>query len=99
LIPLILARSHPPSTSAPLNLFTSHNPTPTHIYTLSLHDALPISVFHSAAVPCSHSKLPAEFSDRERRRRGRSSSAENAHEAGYIPETVPADSPVENMDP
>src|SRR5206468_13072179 len=39
------------------NTFPSNAPTPTHIYTLSLHDALPISHQHQAEIQDAWKRL------------------------------------------
>src|SRR5438034_7186643 len=39
-------------------LFFFHYPAPTEIYTLSLHDALPISLYKASGRPCCRSQRP-----------------------------------------
>src|SRR5262249_61691240 len=71
---VLLHRSHPPPPSPPLPLpfsFFSNHPAPPALYTLSLHDALPISsLMPSARRPRERSTMSARSSATRRRKAG-----------------------------
>src|SRR5688500_20398888 len=76
--PLLYSSSPLPSSlTPPSSLFFFNDPAPTEIYTLSLHDALPISWVSLPAITPSRSRaIPA--ADRCRRYRDRKSTRLNS---------------------